>query len=553
MFNREYCPTPQWVRENFKLLDGEWEFEGQKIKVPYPPESEMSGFKGKVPENMTYKKTFSLPEKFKTGQVILHFGAVDQIADVFLNDVFIGHHEGGYLSFSFNVTEEIKRDEENVLVVKATDTLSHKYPYGKQRKNRGGMWYTPVSGIWKSVWIESVPEEYIKSVRLTPDLYGVYVEVNLSTKHLDEYALEEDQKITVKINGGEEKSFYETDFYIRIDEPHLWSPDDPYLYDIEFSFMEDKVLSYFGLRTIEIKKIRGKNRVCLNEKPIFLQGILDQGYFPEGIYVPSDKKAYDRDILNMKELGINMLRKHIKIEPPYFYYAADKLGILVMQDMVNNGPYEYFSETIAPTLTFKKRPDIYFRHVDRSRKEFFIRHSKDTLDELYNCTCIVMYTIFNEGWGQFESDRIYDTLKEKDPTRLYDSTSGWFAQERSDFDSEHIYFHNERLRPKERPMLLSECGGYSYGVKGHLFHKKVYGYGAVRSEKELTEKIILMYREMVFPAIAEGLCGVVYTQLSDVEEEINGLYTYDRKVLKVDADKMKKLSKKVFDVLSVHV
>ena len=327
-------------------------------------------------------------------------------------------------------------------------------------------------------------------------------------------------------------------------QPKHWSPEAPHLYEMTVTAGTDHVETYFGLRTIEIKNVDGVNRVCLNEKPIFLHGVLDQGYFPEGIYLPAEEKEYDRDILRMKDLGINLLRKHIKVEPDYFYYACDKLGMLVMQDMVNSGPYHFVGDTALPTFGFKNRKDQ--TGTGGKRKEFFMEHVEKTVEQVYNHPSIVAYTIFNEGWGQFESDYMYDYVKSLDSTRLADSTSGWFAQEKNDFDSEHIYFKAIEVEPKERPMFLSECGGYSMAVEGHYYSKyNTYGYGGSDDTAKLTEDIWNLYEIMVLPAVPKGMCGCVYTQLSDVEDEINGLYTYDRKVCKVDREKMLEMAKKL--------
>ncbi len=289
--------------------------------------------------------------------------------------------------------------------------------------------------------------------------------------------------------------------------------------------------------------------MCLNGKPVFWHGVLDQGYFPDGIYLPATEKEYEDDIMRMRELGINMLRKHIKVEPEVFYYACDRLGMFVMQDMVNSGPYSFVFDTALPTIGLKKRPDS-FRKITGKRKEFFIKHTKDIIEHLYNHPCLIAYTIFNEGWGQFHSDAMYDKVKDWDVTRLVDSTSGWFSQKKNDFDSEHIYFKVISLTVKDRPLFVSECGGYSMVVDGHHYSKdKEYGYGACKNTEELTDKIIYMYENMIVPSVSDGLCGCVYTQLSDVEDEVNGLYTYDRKVCKVDKIKMKELAEQIFSKL----
>ena len=515
-------PRPQMKREAWLSLDGVWQLNGKPIAVPFPPQSELSGYKGEIGDVLRYETTFTVPEHLRGQRLLLHFGAVDQISEVTLNGRFLSRHEGGYLPFEFDITD-IVTDGENQLQVKAIDSLSHYYPYGKQTNKPEGMWYTPVSGIWQTVWLEKVPETYIRSITVTPDLTGVDVTV------------EGVSSFTATVEGRE-YSFEGNTGRIEVENPRLWTPETPWLYDLTVTAGEDCVESYFALRTISIEEKNGVNRLCLNGKPIFLHGVLDQGYFPDGIFLPADPKEFERDVLRMKELGMNMLRKHIKIEPEYFYYACDRFGMLVIQDMVNNGGYNFMRDTALPTFGMKRRRDDRKPLSDHQR--FFLRHSEDTLRHLYNHPCVVMYTIFNEGWGQFRSDEAYDRLKSVDPTRLYDSTSGWFAQKRSDFDSEHIYFRTADLKPKKRPMLLSECGGYTLDTAGRTDGKKNYGYGKCKDSSELTLRIVHMYREMVIPSISAGLCGCVYTQLSDVEGEINGLYTYDRKTCKVDKKAM---------------
>lgn len=552
---QEY-PRPQMRRDTYQMLNGKWMLNGKVTIVPFPPQARISAYTGEIGDTLVYEKTFITDERLrsKDGRILLHFGAVDQIARVWVNDIFVGEHEGGYLPFYFDITDAL-REGENLLKVVAVDTLTHDYPYGKQKKKPGGMWYTPVSGIWQSVWLEWVPTYYIERIKLTPDLEGVDIELHVEGSGPAGF------RICVILHNGQmiEKAFDGLAGRVQLADvvledgsvyvPKLWTVEEPYLYSVTLSVGEDSVDSYFALRTINIEETEKGKRVCLNGKPIFLHGVLDQGYFPEGIFLPATEKEYENDILRMKELGINMLRKHIKVEPEAFYYACDRLGMLVMQDMVNSGPYSFVFDTAFPTIGLKKRPDSIFS-VKGKRKEFFIRHCRETIAHLYNHPGIIAYTVFNEGWGQFHSDKLYDMVKEWDTTRLVDSTSGWFAQKKNEFDSEHIYFKVVSLKVKDRPLLMSECGGYSMAVEGHQYSKdKEYGYGACADSGELTDKILHMYEKMIVPSVADGLCGCVYTQLSDVEEEINGLYTYDRKVCKVDKIRMKKLAELILSKL----
>ena len=561
---QEY-PRPQMRRNKYCLLNGTWKCNGSDILVPFAPQAPLSGYGKKVDDKLVYEKTFVIPKDFNKEKLLLHFGAADQIATVWVNGEKMGTHEGGYLPFSFDITKVVKREGENQLKVEVIDTLSKDYPYGKQTKKRGGMWYTPVSGIWQTVWLEEVPDVYIEKIIMTPDLKGVDIELVINNANGDNQGdfinvcgkaagfdvsveLEPGNVVTKHFESNKGRLEIEgmTDSNEKVHVAKLWTTETPHLYPINITYGKDRVDSYFALRTIAIEKQNGVNRVVLNGKPIFMHAVLDQGYFCDGLFLPAKPEEYEKDILRMKELGYNMLRKHIKVEPEAFYYACDGLGMLVMQDMVNNGGYNFIFDTALPTLGFKTKNDAKGK-IEGKQKEFFKQHTKETIEHLYNHPSIVAYTIFNEGWGQFNSDEMYDYVKELDPTRLADSTSGWFAQKKNDFDSEHIYFKVIPLEPKERPLFVSECGGYTMAVDGHYYSKYAqYGYGASDTKEALTKDIVYMYENMIIPYVKNGVCGCVYTQLSDVEDEINGLYTYDRKVCKVVKEDMLAMAEKIY-------
>ena len=567
-------PRPQLRRESFFCLNGYWDFAvtptpelpadfDRRILVPFAPETLLSGVHERFSEvdYIWYHRSFSLPADFmKTAsdRVLLHIGAADQKAVIWVNGQKVGEHVGGYEAFSFDITEYLRREAADcespetpfsgpespvlhTIDIQITDNLSQfVLPYGKQCQKRGGMWYTPTTGIWQTVWLECVPASYIRHLKI--DTGNDYVSI------IAEGA--DSGTLTVQTPTGT-LSAELTHGHARLMLPaaRLWSPEDPYLYEFTIDTPSDHISSYFALRALEVKTVDGLPRLCLNGRPYFFHGLLDQGYWSDGLLTPASPEDFVRDIEAMKSLGFNMLRKHIKIEPELFYYECDRLGMVVFQDFVNNGDYSFVRDTVLPTIGWLRRSDRRL-HRDAATRRAFVTHMEQTVRQLYNHPCICYWTIFNEGWGQFCSSEMYARLRALDGSRFIDSASGWFAGGDTDVDSRHVYFRKVKLPRRRRaalrhagisrscaslrPLVLSEFGGYTWKPEGHVYNTdKTYGYGGYSTREEFVDALRSLYTEQVLPLIPQGLCAAVYTQVSDVEDETNGLYSFDREVLKV--------------------
>ena len=528
-------PRPQLKRNSYVNLNGIWDFAvsekeevsafDKQINVPFCPESMLSGLKIQVAPGsyLFYRRSFTVASQ--TGRLLLHVGAADQVADIYVNQAHVCHHEGGYEAFCCDITDTLK--DENELVIRCHDDLRDQtFPYGKQTLKRGGMWYTPVSGIWQTVWLEWVPEERIEKLDIAVTLEKATITV---TPPLDGNVLCKGKVYTLAAGKA----------VVAPEDPHLWSPEDPYLYDFVIETEQDRVESYFALRTVGTMILYGIPRFTLNGKPYFFHGPLDQGYWPDGIFTPAKPDCFARDILEMKKLGFNTLRKHIKVEPEEFYYQCDKLGMVVFQDMVNNGDYNFLRDTALPTVRIQRLPDKDM-HKDPATRKRFLDGMEATVNQLKNHPCILYWTIFNESWGQFDSDAVFTQFKKLDNSRIVDATSGWFRQEKSAVDSRHIYFGPwTGLKISDKPLVLSEFGGYAYPVKGHVFNTgNICGYKVCKDEAQFQDAVKKLYREKVIPGAKKGLCAAIITQVSDVEDEINGFLTYDRKVNKANAEDM---------------
>ena len=548
-------PRPQFKRDSYICLNGLWEyairgiesipesFDGQ-ILVPYSPEVEKSGVNKKVMPNdyLFYRLKYEIPKDFIKDKVILHFGAVDQIAEVFINGEFAIKHIGGFLPFSLDIKPFLK-DNNVEIVLRVRDTTNSSYhSSGKQSLKPEGIWYKQQSGIYMPVWMESVKVGYIEKLKITPDIDSNSVNIRFTSSLKEAKLLLNNQEIPVKADA---------DNIIKINDPILWSPENPHLYDFVIFNEVDKVESYFALRKVSlIKNEKGKLVIALNNKEYFMKGVLDQGYYQDGLLTPNSDEDYINDIMLVKNLGFNVSRKHIKIESLRWYYHCDRLGLLVWQDFVNGcTKYDFWLNQVPLFVRYKindHRYKKFFRENEEGRKEAY-QEFLDTIDLLYNSPCIVLWTIFNEAWGQFDAKEIYEKLKVIDPTRLYDHASGWHDQGSSDVKSMHIYKWKVKVpskrKIKNRAFVCSECGAYILDKRLKEAKKKEgFIYLLFNNKEDFQKEYIRFINEEIIPARKNGMSAFIYTQLSDVEEEMNGFVTYDRKEIKVDPDIIKQIN-----------
>ncbi len=635
---QEY-PRPGLVRDSYLNLNGQWDYcinqseytdtyDG-KILVPFSPESVLSGVERQVgPEQfLHYKKCFRLPEGFLRDRVILHFGAVDQECEVYLNGVWIGGHKGGYLPFHFDVTDALK--EENVLTLRVTDqTELQPHARGKQKlvkKGRfGSLFYTPQSGIWQTVWLESVPADYIEWVKITPLYDESAVRIRLKAVHAKASAgmagcagecaggtagvrteecagstagtagvrteecagsirtvstegtvrtdcAENEQHMNVErctgqkaqvviFDGGQAVAKAQLapgrDAVIQLEGFRSWSPEDPHLYDVKITMGQDEVFSYFGMRKVSVGRDKsGILRFFLNNQPYFFNGLLDQGYWPESLMTPPSDEALVYDIKKLKEMGYNTIRKHVKIELERFYYHCDRLGMIVWQDMPNGGgEYNMVFVTYLPNLSDRfargTKDNHYemFKRADTEGRRQYYRDLAGMVKHLYNYPCIVTWVPFNEGWGQFDAKKATEKLRRMDRSRLINEACGWFDQKGGDMHSIHNYNHRLVTKPKDdRVVALTEYGGYAYPVKGHIACEKEFGYRHYSSSEELTANYRRLWEEEIFPNVERGLSAAIYTQVSDIEEEINGVMTYDREIVKLNPETVSGLNQRLYE------
>ena len=539
-------PRPQMARADWLNLNGPWdyaitgstrqpaEYEGT-IAVPFSPEAELSGVGRslKSGESLWYHRQVLIPAQFSGKRLLLHFGAVDQTATVWINGQQAGSHVGGYLPFTLDITDLIEDGAADIVVRVTDDTEKSGLTRGKQRSKRGGIWYTPQSGIWQTVWMEAVPECYVKNLLITPDFDSAVVE------------------IAAEIVGNElAYAQFQGQSYLlpaRIPVPDFepWCPEKPKLYGFTVTCGEDLVQSYFAMRKFSVEKDeKGVPRLFLNNRPYFHNGLLDQGYWPDGLYTAPTDEAMIHDISTAKAMGFNMLRKHIKVEPLRWYYHCDRYGMLVWQDMPCGGGKYNPLIVSAPLVTNIHLKDTAYWLFGRSNSKARAQFKAELgamVNHLYNCPCIAMWVPFNEGWGQFDAAKMHDFVRAVDPTRTIDHASGWHDQGVGQVVSRQVYFRKYVFKAdrKGRAVLLSEFGGYNHHVSGHCFNNKNFGYKNFETPAQLEIAIEDLYQKQIGPAKMEGLAAAVYTQLSDVEDELNGLLTYDRKVVKIAPELMK--------------
>ena len=576
---QEY-PRPQFRRAHYQMLNGEWEyaivkkqggatgdgepeaqeklFQSQgKILVPFSPETLLSGVEKQLQpdEYLWYERElhFTLEEverKNSDGRCILHFDAVDQEAVVYINGNIIAKHRGGYLPFWVDITDYVS-EEKAVLSVRVQDESDTSYhTRGKQTLKRGGMFYTAQSGIWQSVWYEWVPENYVETYKITPYYDEAYVRMELWSKFEFEtikldlkkeyFQTEEMTYVAVCEREGDK---WKTTIVLSFDDKNFkaWTPETPYLYCFDLQVGNDIVSTYFAMRHFSVEQDEvGVPRFCLNHKPYFLNGLLDQGYWPDGLMTAPCDEAFTYDIELAKKLGFNMIRKHIKIEPLRWYYHCDRLGMIVWQDMVNGGtvynmPFVCYLPTALPGVGNRIKDNLYsfFARKSEEGRKAWEEECKGTVEHLYNVPSISTWVPFNEAWGQFDAARIARDVKSQDSTRTVDHASGWFDQREGDFRSVHNYFRKLRVEKDEkRAFVISEYGGYACHIAGHSSVDRIFGYKKYDSLVELSKAVRALLEEEIYPLVKEGLSGAVYTQLSDIEEEVNGLVTYDRRIVK---------------------
>jgi beta-galactosidase/beta-glucuronidase len=552
-------PRPQLVRDSYLNLNGRWQYAvtasaelparwDGTIVVPFSPETPLSGVGHVVQphEVLHYRRSVRLPDGSAPPgcRVLLHFGAVDQWCRVVLNGTTLGEHTGGYLPFWFDLTDALQPGDNDLHVVVRDPTDRGVLSRGKQSLTPGGIWYTPTSGIWQTVWLETVPDPWVERLTIEPHpaTGALTVVAHLAATSLVD-AVDCDVRVLAEgVEVAAARGRAGTPIQVTVPAPRQWSPDDPFLYDLVVTAGEDTVRSYAGLRCFGVgRDEQGLPRLLLNGRPYFPAGVLDQGYWPDGGMTPPSDEAMVHDIATMKRLGFTMLRKHVTIEPLRWYHHCDRLGMLVWQDMVNGGGRYHHRVVTTPALVPLHLPDRWyaaFAREDADGRAHWLAEADQTIRHLQAVVSLALWVPFNEGWGQFDAAAVAQRVRTLDPTRPVDHASGWHDQGAGDLTSMHVYVRpvrvpRRRRRTAARVLALTEYGGYSWRVEGHTAGPAAFGYRRFSDAHALGAAFTRLHAEQVVPAIARGLGATVYTQLSDVETETNGLLTCDRRVQKL--------------------
>jgi beta-galactosidase/beta-glucuronidase len=561
-------PRPLMQRNNWQNLNGLWQyaiipvadndaipttFQGN-ILVPFAAESALSGVGKTVGKDsiLWYQRDITVMGKRKNKRILLHFGAVDWRSDIYINGKKIGRHEGGYDPFTFDITDALKKGSKQTLAVRVWDpTDDGPQPHGKQVVHPRGIWYTPVTGIWQTVWLETVPDTYIASTKQTPDLDNKNIAVSASVKNI-----QPGDELSISAWKGNEKvaetTGADTSVALSIPDPETWSPSHPFLYDLKISVIRkgktvDEVKSYFAMRKISVAPDENEiKKMMLNNKFLFEFGPLDQGWWPDGLYTAPTDDALKFDIEKTKEMGFNLIRKHIKVEPARWYYYCDSIGMLVWQDMPSGDLGNHW----------ESRPGVLGRATDRNRtpesEGYYRKEWNAIMDALHNYPCIIVWTPFNEAWGQFKTVEITNWTKQKDPSRLVNSASGGNFYPVGDIEDLHNYPDPAMPRPDifgdKKALVLGEFGGLGLPIEGHTWQEKNWGYQSFKSNDSLFKRYQSLTTKLE-ELIKAGLSAAVYTQTTDVEGEVNGFMTYDRKVMKMPLEKLKADNEKLYHIV----
>lgn len=562
-------PRPQFERSSYFCLNGFWKYAISKsehhlekmdgdILVPYSPESKLSHVNRQLNngEFLHYCRYFLLPENFLIDRVLLNIGAIDQRCKIYINNHFVAQWNYGYIPISIDITKYLLKNENNEIYIVVYDDADSKiYATGKQCYKRGKNLYTAISGIYQTVFLESTPKDYLRGIKITPDLDSKSINFDFdcvgNIYNIKLEIFENEHLITSLIS-----KYGESIKYVFKNGVHPWTPDDPFLYDVKITYLKDEICSYFAMRKISTSMIDDKYYFMLNNTPILIKGIIYQGIFSDGLYTPSRYNEYERDLKLVKVMGFNTIRIISKIEPMRFYYLCDKMGIVVFQDFISGGSNTIYHH-LRKFLNFNI-DDLEYKKLGRENEKSRVQFNKEmnlTIANLYNVPSICLWTIFDEGKGQFDSEQTYNVVKNLDSTRLIDAASGWFDQGVGDCNSKHvlgktIYLTNDN----KRVLFLSKCGGYALKIKEHCFSNKCYGSKIVYSNKELTESIYnLFVTDLKRVILRQGLSGFVYSQLVDVEDELTGVITFDRNIIKADIDLIKDANDILDNVFKKHL